>query len=198
LLTQRRQAAAVVIDHLHAKAQGTAPGDGLTDAAHAEHTQCRAVHILPAELVHRPAVPLTAAQPALRFAEATGRGHHQRETEVGGGFGQHVRRVADQHAPGGAGRQVDVVVAHRHRTHRPQLRAGVQQRGVDALACGDEDSIAALQPLDQGRVAPGLVGRIGHHIEDNAQPVEDLLKHGSGDQHTGLGRHRWFLWNRQA
>ena len=30
---------------------------------------------------------------------------------------------------------VDVVVADRHAADRAQLRAGVEQRGVDALAC---------------------------------------------------------------
>jgi hypothetical protein len=42
------------------------------------------------------------AQRVLGLGHAARRGHQQREAEVGGGFGQHVGRVGDQHA-GGAG-----------------------------------------------------------------------------------------------
>ena len=57
----RIQARAVVVDHLHAKAQCRAPGNGLADAAHTNNAQRGAMHLGAREHVVAPARPFACA-----------------------------------------------------------------------------------------------------------------------------------------
>ena len=109
--------------------------------------------------------PPAVAQEALAFGDAAGGRHHQREAEVGGRFSQHVRRVADQDVARGAGGDVDVVVADRHRAHRAQAGAGVEQCGVDLLVGGDEGAGLALQPRDQFGLCEHAIFLVGIDVE---------------------------------
>ncbi len=154
-----REPGAVVIDHLHAETERAAARDRLADAAHAEDAERGAMHVGAAEKIVRPALPLAAAQEMFALGDAPRRGEHQREAEVGGGFGQHVGGVGDGDAARRAGGHVDVVVADRHRAHGLELRAGGNQRGVDRLGGGDEDAVVALQRARSARRAASRSAR---------------------------------------
>src|SRR6185369_1321698 len=57
----RREARAVVIDNVHSETMGTAPGNALADAPHAEDAEGGAVYVRPGEHVVAPALPLAGA-----------------------------------------------------------------------------------------------------------------------------------------
>ena len=80
----------------------------------------------------------------------------QRHCDVGGRVREHARRVRDEHAAGGAGGHVDVVVAHGHVRDDAQLRAGRVEEGVvDSVVEQRDDGIRAgdcrVQLVDRQR-----------------------------------------------
>ena len=80
-----------------------------------------------------PGQPVAGADRGDRLGQLARRGEQQREGEVGGGVGEHVRRVADRDAARRGGVEVDVVVADRVVGDRPQPRAALDQRRVDPV-----------------------------------------------------------------
>ena len=68
---------------------------------------------------------------ALRLREPPGGRQHQRDGEVGGRVGEHVRGVADRDPSGRRRVDVDVVGADREVGDRPQAGGGRDQLGVD-------------------------------------------------------------------
>ena len=81
-------------------------------------------------------LPVAALDVLGQFHHPAGTRHDQREAGIGGGFGEHVRRVAEQDAA--AGQLLDRIVVHAYRDtgDRFQVGRGVEQfRGhVDARA----------------------------------------------------------------
>ena len=65
------------------------------------------------EEVPLPRLPLAGARVAVRLHDAARRRHEQGPGEVGGGLGEDVRRVRDDHLPALCRGDVDVVVANR-------------------------------------------------------------------------------------
>jgi hypothetical protein len=130
---------------------------------------------------------LPGAQEMLALGHAPRRGHEQRKAEVGRGLGQHVGRVGAQHAGGGHGIHVEIVVAHGHVGDDPELRAGRQHLGVDALAAGGEGTHLALQALDQLRLGPDGVVGVGFDLEVLCQSGEGFREDGAGNQDVGFG-----------
>ena len=189
-----REVAAVVICHRHVEAAVAAPGNRLADAAHAQDAQRGAVHVAAGEHVEAPVRPPAFAQETFALGDAARRGHHQREAEVGRGLGEHARRVGDDHAARRAGRHVDVVVADGHRADGLELRAGVQQHGVDLLAAGDEHAGATLQRGDQLGLRQRWIGVVRAHLEVGAQAVDDVAEHAAGDEDDRF-RHEWNFAN---
>jgi len=95
--------------------------------------------------------------------------------------------MADRQAAGGAGRNVDVVVADGHLADHAQARGGVQQGGIDPVGEQAEQAISAGRPLAQdvvGRrqlVLP-QIDRAG--VAEQGQP---LLRDGAGDEDSRAG-----------
>ncbi|OQA07046.1 MAG: hypothetical protein BWY66_01559 [bacterium ADurb.Bin374] len=88
-------------------------GDGLADTAHAENAEVFTGKV-EAELdVGFPALEEAVAKQLFRFAHAAHRHQNENERRVGGGIGQHVRRVRHDDAGTGRRDQVDVVEADR-------------------------------------------------------------------------------------
>ena len=112
--------------------------------------------------------------------------HHQREAEVGGGFGEHVGRVADQHAARGAGRHVDVVVANRQAADRAQFGVCGQQCAIDRLRAHHEHAGLALQVLNEFGGRPDHIGLVRRDLEVFAQAIDDVRKHGAADKYGGF------------
>jgi hypothetical protein len=123
----------------------------------------------------------------LALGHAARRGHQQGKAEVGRGLGQHVGRVGAQHAGGGHGVHVEVVVAHGHVGADPEARAGRQQLGVDALAAGGEGTDLALQMRASARLGPDGVVGVGFDLEVLCQSVEGFREDGAGNQDAGFG-----------
>ena len=108
------QAAAVVINHLHAKTKSRAAGNGLPNAPHANDPQSAAMHFGAGEHVIAPACPQPGAQKMLAFGHPPGGSEQKRKAEIGRGFGQHIGCIGAQHTGSGHGGQVKIVIAHRH------------------------------------------------------------------------------------
>ena len=121
----------------------------------------------------------------LGLGHAPCRGHEQRKTEIGGGFGQHIGRVRALHASGVHRIHIEIVEAHRHVGHHPQVWAGRQQRGVDALAAGRQHAILVGQPARQLGRRQDLVLLVGFDIQCSTQALQHLGKHGPGDKNAG-------------
>ena len=171
-----------MINHGHSKTQRTAPGDALTNAAHAQNAERGAMNVGTRQQVVTPGCPLASAQVCLAFCDAPGRGHHQRKAKVSGGFRQHVGGVGGHHAGGGHGRQVKVVGADCHVGANFQIGASCQQRGVNAVAAGGQRALLASQAPGQFRRAPGFVVLVGRHLKMVRQARQHLRKYRVNDQ----------------
>ncbi len=99
-------------DDLHAKAIVAAPGDGLTDAAHADDANGLASDMRAQHLGRVPAGPLASADQSLALRRAAGGHQDQGHGDIGGGIGDGTGGVGDLQAGGAGGGDVDVVVAH--------------------------------------------------------------------------------------
>ena len=101
-------------------------------------------------------------------ADPPGDRQDQREGEVGGGLGEHPGCVADGDSlPGGVG-DVDVVGADGEVGDRPQLRAGVDQFGVDRIGDHGEDPLGPVLTGDE-------VAELGPRWGQRAAPELDLM-----------------------
>ena len=120
----------------------------------------------------------------MAFGQPTGDREHHRHRQVCGGVGQDPRRVGDDDAALGGGREIDVVVADGYVGHAPQPGAGgVEQRGVDAV----------VEHRDQGGCpgggAPQLVGgqravvRGEPHIRGIGEQLEGRLGDSAHDRY---------------
>ncbi|MNN40844.1 hypothetical protein D3C81_1549320 [compost metagenome] len=102
-----------MVDHRHAKPEMPALRQGLANTAHADDAQGFAVHVAAEMRRADVAVPLAGANQIRQFHHPPGGRQDQCKPRVGGGFGEHIRRVAQQDSP--FGEVVDVVVVDAHR-----------------------------------------------------------------------------------
>ena len=93
----------------------------------------RAVEVAAQHQARLPGAPLAAAHERLALGEPPRDAEHQREREVGGRLGEHVRGVADRDAARRGRLHVHVVHADRVVRDRAQARRGVDQLGVDRV-----------------------------------------------------------------
>ena len=126
-----------MIEHRHAEAQRGAARDCLADAAEAEYADGLAMDV-PAEQVRADvAGPASFPHQCRKFDQAPAARHDQREYRVGGGLGQHARRVAKHDAAGMQFRQRIVVHAHRDAGDDFQPRRARQHGCVDRITGAD-------------------------------------------------------------
>ncbi len=134
--------------------------------------------LAPEQVVHVPAPAGATADHALALAEPAHDHQDQRHRDVGRGVGEHAGRIGDEHPAGGAGGDVDVVVAHGDVRDDAQLRpGGVEEGVVDPIAQQRHDRVGArdrrVQLVDRKRsllhvrvhlagLAQQLEGRLGH------------------------------------
>ena len=103
------EAGPVLEDDLHAKAEMGPPCYGLANPPHTDDAKRLAGH-LPADKMRRaPAAPGAGAKFAFALAGAAAQHQHQGQRQIGGGIGQHTRRVADSHALRRGGGKIDMV-----------------------------------------------------------------------------------------
>lgn len=140
--------------------------------------------------LERPLAPLPVAQPALGFGDAARGGHQQRKAEIGGGFGEHVRRVAGQDAGRTQGVDVEIVVAHADVGDGAQLRRRSDFRRTDPLVERDQRAVQRCQPRGQlGRRPDGdVLG--GGQLEMLAQLRDQVVEQRLADPHLGASRVR--------
>ena len=182
LLGDGIELAAVVIDHLHAKAMRAPACDGLTDTAHAQNAQGAAMHVAAQQCVVTPFGPVAVAQPALGLGHAARSGQQQGKAEIGRGFGQHVRCVGGQHANCRQCGQIQVVVTHSHIGTHAQPGTGSQHLCIDDFRRSRQDGIATLQVFPHLIAAPERILGIVHHVEMLAQALHHIGEDGTGHQ----------------
>ena len=186
-----RQAAAVAVVDLHAEGPGPV-GHGLADAAHAEDAQPLAGDVHAHELGRRPAHPVVGPQHGRALVGAP-RGAQQAEHgDVGGGVGQHVGRVADRDAALGGRGDVDMLVADREGgDHADRGRQAGDGLGVQGIAGGAHDAVAAGRRLDQGGAVIEPVLGVEHGVEIGRQPGLDVGREVPGGENPRFaGRHK--------
>ena len=182
----RINARTVVVDDLHAKAVRAALGNALANSAHAQNAQRGTVNVGTGKHVKAPLGPLASAQIMLTFSDATSRRHHQRKAKVGGGFGQHIGRIGGQHARGGHGVDVKVVITHGHVGADFEVGTSCQHLGVNPVTTGRESTVLALQALDQISLRPNCISLIRLDLEMLRQALDDFRKNSACDQNFGL------------
>ena len=136
-----------------------------------------------------PAPRLAGADPALGGAEAPGRHQHQGHGDVGRRVGEHPGGVGHDDAALGAGRDVDVVVAHDDVGDDPQPRPGrVEQLGVDPVDQHGDERIGARDRGEQllARHGVGDVA-VGHLVARRGEPRRPVTGQLGGDEHAGHG-----------
>ncbi len=117
-----------------------------------------AVDVAAHQQVRRPGAPAAGAQVALRFGQPAGAGEEQGEGEVRGGLREDARRVADDDAPRGRRRHVDVV-------YPTAMVLMTRRRGAAPSSCASMRSVSrqsrpsasetARRSASAGGVSPG-------------------------------------------
>ena len=163
---------------------GEAPdqlGVAAPDPSHPDDAE-RCTAQVPAQVGARvKAAPAPAAQVGLRLGDVARGGQRQRQRQLGGRVGEHVRGVGDRDAASPAGVEIDVVVADREVGDHLELRAGrLQQRPVHGHRGVGDDRVHAVCQLEQL-----LPGDIEAAIPDHTCPSEPL--HARTEQ---LARHQ--------
>ena len=190
------KARAVVIDDLHAKAMGSAAGNGLADTAHAQNAQRCAVHLGARKQVVMPVFPQACTQIVLALANAPCGGHQQCKAKVCRSFCQHIGGVRALHASSRHRGHVEVVIAHRHIGNDLQLRADGQQRSVDGLRASGQHAVLALQLLGKFLCRPDHIVLIGLDFKVLLQALHHFGRNGAGNQNARLGIHACCLLDR--
>ncbi|MOA03691.1 hypothetical protein D3C78_1232110 [compost metagenome] len=160
------------------------------------------MHIATEQLRTDSGLPLPGLGPGIQFGNATGAAHQQGKRQVGGAFGEHIRRVG-QHDPAFVEvGQVIVVVAHRDAGHHFQTGCVLQLRTTEFAAYTNQ-----AMGMGQGFVELGVdvaVFRIRHddvevllqafnHLRGDAAECKDGLFHGrrarravKNDEHANI------------
>ena len=134
-------------DDAHPEPLG-APGHRLPDRPESDETERGAVDVAAEQHIGFPDAlgsPCASAHEAVALGNASGRGEQQREGEVGRGFGEDARRVADRDAPRGRRVEIDVIDPHRNARHDAEARTALEERGIDAIGEQAEQSVAVAR-----------------------------------------------------
>jgi hypothetical protein len=127
--------AAAVHQDLAAEAETEGGRHAQADASGPDDADDPAVDRLSAVSQRIPALEAPLAREAVAFDDATRRREHQRDGDLGGGVGEHSRRVGHADAEASRRVEIDVLVAHREGGHDAQRRRQrLEQIGVDAIA----------------------------------------------------------------
>ena len=155
---------------------------GDADLAHAHDAELPTLNTHAEHVEHAPLPRGARTNDAFALAHPSGRGQHECHGDVCGGLGEHAGGVGHADAALGAGRNVDVVVPHRHVRHQTQLRpGGIQQFGVHLLRQERQDRIGTLDPRQQLRSVDRLVRLPCRHIVHGAQPLHGLTGNAARD-----------------
>ena len=138
------------------------------DPPHPDDPERGALDSLAQVATRLPRKPVSLRHRRERLGQLARRRQQQRERQVGGRLGQHVRRVPDRDTSRGGGVDVDVVVAHRVVRDRAQMRAVLDQRGVHPV--GQQRQ----QPLDAGRTGGQLLVGRGQPLRPDLDLMPDL------------------------
>ncbi len=135
----------------------------------------------PADPLAGPHVTLALAGPA--------RGHqHQQDRQLGGGVGQHVRRVDHDQAQPAAGLKIDVVHPHPEVAEDPRRARTIFQHGrVQRIGHRWTDGVVGPQRLGDGRRVHRLVRGVEGELVMLAQIALHILRPAAGQQHFGAG-----------
>jgi hypothetical protein len=119
-------------------------------APHADDTQGLAPHVEAAQLLRPPPLPFSGPEQPLPLAQATRRGEHEHEGDVGGRLVEDAGGVRDDYAPLGGGPDIYVVVADGHVGDDPQaVPRGVHGLAVHLLGRRGEDAARAAEGLEE-------------------------------------------------
>ncbi len=156
---------AIVVVDAHVKAAG-APGDGLTDSAHAEDAEALAGDPVAEHPGRRPTGPLAGAQGPLALGQPARHRQDQRHGHVRGILGQNVRRVGDGDAEAVRGPDIDVVDARAVVGDEldPPLRR-IEDFGVDPIGDGRNQHVGGAHSLGQTLRVHRLVVQIETDVE---------------------------------
>ena len=139
--------------------------------------------------------PLAIAHPAFAFANATGGGHEEGKGYVGGGLGQHPRRVAHGNAPAGSLGHVHVVQAHRQLADDLEAGRGVQQGGVYPVHNVGQNAVGPGSLLPQNFGRRGIFVGPDFHLGGLVNQVKGFRHDLAGDEYLGFVVHVGHLLN---
>ena len=175
---------ACVVDdrHLH---RGQATGDGHADAAETGDADGAVAQ-------GRPRQRIIAGRPFAGADMALGGGKlahgHQQQAEGGVRdlFGQHVGRVRDDDAAGGAGAKVDAVIADAEIRDDLELRQPLDQLAVDGGMGAARDAADGAGTPGECGIEMGMVGR-DVAVEDPGECGRGLRWQASNDKDVDFG-----------
>ena len=109
-------------------------GDSLPDAAEPDDAELLVAQVGAEHEVERESLPRTASRQAIAFDDAPRHAEDERPRQIGGRFGQHVRRVGDHDVVLARRRHIDVVVADGDRRHDLEVAPGLEDGSVDRVS----------------------------------------------------------------
>jgi hypothetical protein len=119
-------------------------GERLADLAHAENAEPLIVETAAEKLRGVPADPFPVAHHLLAFPGAPRRAEHAEHGDFGGGDGDGIRRIADAHALGLGGGDVEMIEPDRESGEDLHIRRQPGDSvGVELLAGADQQRIHA-------------------------------------------------------
>src|SRR5207248_1333523 len=102
----------VVVEHSHFET-GSAARDRLSDAAHADDTQCCVMHVDTEPLLETPALPFAVTHAAFDLGDPARRAEHERPRKIRGAVVENTGRIRRDDTARSARRDVYIVIADR-------------------------------------------------------------------------------------
>ena len=148
--------AAVVVHDLHPE-RPRPRRQRLADPTHPDDSELAALDAGAEHHEHPPRPRLTGPDQPFPLRQPARDHQDQRHRQVGGGVGEHARRVGHDHAPARAGGDVDVVESDRDIGDDPQIGRGIEEGVVDLVRQQRHRRVGGRQLLVANVVGDRLV-----------------------------------------
>ena len=147
---------AIMVEHPHIKTVRP-PGDGGSNTPQTDNAQRGLMHVRSEKDKRAPHRPLAGPHAAFAFADTAGDTQHEREGEVGRGFGQNARRVGQDNVATGQRRDIHIVIPDGHIGDDPELGRLVEQVVINAFRDHAQQGNGIAQLVQQGLTRNGLL-----------------------------------------
>ena len=147
---------AIMVDHAHIKALRS-PGNCGSNTPQTDNAQRGMMNVRPKKDKRTPHRPLAGMHAAFAFADTAGYTQHEREGEVGRGFGQNARRVGQNNTAAGQRRDIHIVIPDGHIGDDPELWRVVEQVVIDTFRNHAQQGNGIAQLVQQGLARNSLI-----------------------------------------